>query len=592
MKPHLSSILCVVFLCLPLSLHAEQEADTLTVDTMHVEWYQSPRRKQAAHFPTFSEATAHLPIQTDYSDASAFELDEPRFAYVNILGITRLPLNKSTQQQVWVEVHDGAGNYFKKRAIIKGQGGYSLKYPKRNFACQFCEADWSEDTTPDIRIGRWVKQDAFHFKAFYTDFSRGIGEIAYKLFDHIVSDRAPYWIRGGYYQSSKRARCYPDAFPCAVYLNGQLYGIYAWQLKKHRKNMNMEKTDENHIHLDGNLNDANLFRGKVRWTLFEVRNPKQLYTMQGKDYDGNNPQELIDTSSTYYSADPAQASAMQRSAHVKASVLRLSNIHSQLSALVYQGADTATLKTAFEQYFDIESLIDYNVFHDFICNGDGSLKNWQWFTYDGQRWMVTPYDLDQTFGINLYGVVRPAAHRHAPLTEGPFYWIDKYYQRQLRQRYIQLRQNGTLTAETILPIIQDWVSRVGETRYSQERQLWPDSPCYGDPICNEGWEVYPHWEYYDTAPAYNKAATYHVGDICKLEGRLWQTTQTITRVNPYIRNSQIDTLARLQGWVTDRIAYLDKQYSYTPSSPYDLDGDGILTIADITTLIRIYLDEE
>ena len=37
MKPHLSSILCVVLLCLPLSLHAEQEADTLTDYLVNVE---------------------------------------------------------------------------------------------------------------------------------------------------------------------------------------------------------------------------------------------------------------------------------------------------------------------------------------------------------------------------------------------------------------------------------------------------------------------------------------------------------------------------------------------------------------------------
>ena len=355
--------------------------------------------------------------------------------------------------------------------------------------------------------------------------------------------------------------------------------------------MNMEKTEENHIHLDGNLNNANLFRGAIKWTLFEVRNPKELYTQDGTAYDGNSPKELIDSTSTaYHDANdtPETTAAKQRTAHVKAAIYRLSRYHNSLYTLSVR-TDTATFKAAFEQYFDIASLIDYNVFHNFICNGDGSLKNWQWFTYDGEKWLVAPYDLDQIFGINLYGVVRPAAHTHSPLTEGPFYWIDKYYQQELRQRYIQLRQNGVLTTETILPIIEDWYNRVGETRYNQEKNLWPDSPCYGDVICNTGWQTYSDWAYYDTAPTYSKTTTYRPGDICKLEGRLWQATQTVNGVNPYIRNSQVDSLQRLEQWVADRIEYLDQQYNYT-HNPYDLDGDGILTIQDITEEIKIYLD--
>ena len=40
-----------------------------------------------------------------------------------------------------------------------------------------------------------------------------------------------------------QARCYPDGFPCVVYLNGAFYGIFSWQLKKHRDNMAMGRNE-------------------------------------------------------------------------------------------------------------------------------------------------------------------------------------------------------------------------------------------------------------------------------------------------------------------------------------------------------------
>ena len=521
----------LMLLTVGLGLRAE-EADSLLADTMHVDWYETPgMTDKIATLPTFRDMMELRPPHdatsgvADYSEAASIEIEEPWFAWVNITGLTNLPASKSDVRQVWVEVYDGHGAYFKKRAIVKGQGGWSLKFPKRNFSCQFCEGDWTGNATPDIRIGNWVWQDEFHFKAFYTDFSRGLGEVGYKLFHQIVADRAPYWERGGYTASSNRARCLPDGFPCAVYLEGRFHGIYAWQLKKSRKNMNMAKTEPLHIHLDGELNNKTLFRGSVAWSKFDIRHPKDAYCTD----------------------------------QTREAIRQLSRYHAELAALEASGADSLAMTRAFEERFDIASLVDYDVFYQFVCNCDGSLKNWQWFTYDGRKWFVAPYDLDQTFGVNLYGVVRPAVWNHSPLVEGPFYWVERYYKRELRRRYAQLRSNGVLTTANILPLMRDWCQRVGEDMYDQERTRWPDSPCYAEAICNTGWRPSTDWAKYATSPDYNSTTTYHSGDLCKLEGRLWEATQTVSGVRPYVRNSQLDSLQRWEGWVANRLAYLDTQ---------------------------------
>lgn len=500
----------------------------------------------------------------DLSDDDEIRLDEPRLAYVNLSGISSIPSSKHSIWKAWLEVYDGAGHYFRKRILIHGQGGYSLRYPKSNASIKFCEDEWVGDITTDIQIGDWVRQDGFHLKAFYTDFCRGIGEIGYKVFARIVEDRMPYWERVGYMNPSQ-ARCFPDGFPCILYLNGNYHGIYAWQLKKNRKNMNMKKLDANHIHLDGNLSNTNLFRGSVRWKEFEVRNPQDLYTSSGQLYDGNSPEELMGERSGQYALDSdteEMRQDKQRTAKVKEAILRLSGYHDELLRLQASGASTDEIKARFEACFDLESLIDYVVFFYYTANGDGSLKNWQWFTYDGVKWMVTPYDLDQCFGLGLYGQIRPSFFPLEALTSGPFYWLNEYYQEDISRRWQQLRQNGVMTGASLIPIADDWYTRVGDRFYEMERQKWSKSPCYCEAICNVNWQTYDHWEDYGAADNYSSATTYVAGDIVKLEGRLWVATDSTTGVKPFIRNATPDSLQRLEAWIPDRIAFLDTVFGY------------------------------
>ncbi|MCR4920112.1 MAG: CotH kinase family protein [Bacteroidaceae bacterium] len=503
----------------------------------------------------------------DLSDSVRIQLDEPRMAYANITGISALPNSKQTYREGWMEVYDGEGHYFRKRIRIHGQGGYSIRYAKKNFSCTFCEQDYTEEVTTDLRFGQWVWQDGFHFKAFWTDFSRGLGEMGYKMFSILVADRPGYPARAGV--QAARARCFPDGFPCALYMNGRFYGIYAWQLKKHRKNMGMKKTEPMHIHIDGNINNKYLFGGKVDWKQFEVRNPKELFTQSGDEYNGNSPSELMDASSPYYheaNDDEATRLGKERSAQVKQAVLMLASTNATLFAMQSSHASATAIRDVFSHHFDVASLIDYYLFYHLSANGDGSLKNWQWFTYDGRLWMVTPYDLDQTFGINLYGVVRPPTFSVSELTEGPFLWLIDYFQPEIRKRYADLRASGQISAERLVPVVEDWCERVGETFYAMERAAWPQSPCYCDAVCNAPWQPCEEWDLYALVPAYSATALFQAGDICRLEGRLWKTTARVQGVYPFSRNANRDSLERLRAWIPERIPYLDDKFGYKPNA--------------------------
>ena len=274
---------------------------------------------------------------------------------------------------------------------------------------------------------------------------------------------------------------------------------------------------------------------------------------------------------------------------VKEAVVRLSQYHAELAAMEASGAGEDAIRQRFEECYDLQSLLDYVVFFYFTANGDGSLKNWQWFTYDGVKWMVTPYDMDQCLGLGLYGQVRPSFFPVEWLQSGPFFWIYKYYDKEVRQRWASLRDSGLLSGEPLVDIARDWCRRVGDDNYARERAEWPLSPCYCEAICNPGWQVFDQWEYYTVAPAYSSSATYKAGDFVKLEGRLWQATTTVHGVYPFVRNATPDDLSRLEAWIPARIAFLDKVFGYTPGgvhvSPEIAEEDhrvvGIYTLSGV-----------
>lgn len=214
---------------------------------------------------------------TNWSDSKHLEIPEPRLAYVNLTGIDNLPQAKNTNAKGYFEMWDLQGNYFKKEMIIDAQGNSSMAFTKKNFAVDLINNNgWDDDDTFSLKIGDWVPQDSFHFKAYYTDFFRGVCAISYKICNEIFNTRGlcenRTWKKalidfdaiGDANSNSEQiddlqiqidngARCFPDGFPCIVYLNGDFYGVYSWQLKKHRDNYHQSKKKAKHIHLDGNL---------------------------------------------------------------------------------------------------------------------------------------------------------------------------------------------------------------------------------------------------------------------------------------------------------------------------------------------------
>lgn len=570
----------------------------------------------------------------DWSDSSFIQIPEPRLAIINITNINSMPTTKKDNKKAFLEFWDMYGNYFKKHAILNARGNSSMGFVKKNVAIDLCDDEWVGDNTPKVRIGNWVPQDSFHMKAYYTDFFRGVGAVSYKLYDQIVRTRGDMYDRpwkkalldmskigittkslGNPYVgdfsllTDTGARCFPDGFPVAVYLNDKFYGIFSFQLKKHRDNYHMDKSTAEHVHLDGIIDYNILWNGTIVWGAynngFEVRNPKNLYAIGGNKYDADIKQEEIagkDEVDTWISAgqlpDGTVISSkikknLQMTAKVKKYIQDFANTINTVNdaASTYETSskteeDLKAFKAVFEKYYDVENLIDYLIVIDILGDGDSLKKNWQWFTYNGIKWWVGLYDCDGVFGAMHLGdrIGAPSNSHLGNDLQLPTGFILKYYNDELEKRYAQLADVGIISADNIFSLLQDWCMRIGTDFFKEEYKKWSDSPCIADSVVrSEYWEAVldesgnPQT---DTSETFDATLAYNVGDVVSfgLNSQMGyfkykcikgttassgNTPHTVSVYSPIKEFKHCDNIYRAQKWIEKNTANMDKVYHYT-----------------------------
>ncbi len=603
------------------------EATNLDVSNLNLQGNSVNNIKDALKANGFDVKT---PI--DWSESSFIQIPEPRFAIINITNIDSMPTTKTDNKKAFLEFWDMQGNYFKKHAILNAQGNSSLGFVKKNDAIDLCDDEWIGDNTPKVRIGNWVPQDSFHMKAYYTDFFRGVGAVSYKLYDQIVRTRGNMYDRPwkkalldmskigtttksignpyvGEYSllTDTGARCFPDGFPVAVYLNGEFYGIFSFQLKKHRDNYHMNKSTAEHVHLDGELSEVTLFGGKdnIDWSMFEIRNPKGLYAIGGNKYDADVKQEEIageaeinawieaGTLPDGNAIDSKIKKALQMTAKVKKYIQNFADAVPTIKKAmnVYESSskseeDLNTFKAVYEKYFDKENLVDFIIVLDLIKNQDGFRKNWQWFTYDGVKWWVGLYDCDMSFGGHSSGnqITSVLSNHLNQSTVLPNGYITKYYDADLVNRYKQLADLGIASANNIFGLLQEWCTRIGTDFFKEEYKKWNNSPCIADSVVrSEYWEIILDDEnkpQTDTSETFDATQAYNVNDVVSfginslmgyfkykcIKGTTAlavNTPHTISTYSPVREFKHCDNIYRAQKWIEQNTFNIDKVYKYT-----------------------------
>lgn len=507
---------------------------------------------------------------TDWSDKSFIQIPEPHFAIINISNIDSMPTSKTQNKKAFLEFCDMQGNYFKKHAILNAQGNSSMTHYKKNIAVDFCEDEWVGDDTTSVKIGNWIVQDSFHLKAFYCSFYKNECPVSYKIWDRMCHtykftedrpykdylaskfpDKGANVTNSNFGQNNAfEARCVPDGFPCAVYLNNTFWGIYSFQLKKHRDNYFMDKESTTNIHLDGD-SYLNLFNGIIDWNLMEIRNPKpkkwKLYDMDGNKYDGDSPKELmgkyLSDGETVNPNYDENNESHKKSAEVKQNIVDLSNYMKDLK--VYENAYNeavknksgeeealATLKREIEKRFGVKWVMDYILIMCLLQDNDSVNKNTQWTTWGTVdsllRWNPNPYDMDATFGCDsTIGFTNQMAIETTlgKNTNTPYSYIWKYYLDDMKKRYAELRQKGVFSYNVIFKEYLDWVNRVGSEYYKLEVKKWGESPSNRNSLLNTDWELtgLNYITFSDSATNWSNAKSYTRGNLIKFERKVYKS---------------------------------------------------------------------
>ena len=476
----------------------------------------------------------------DWSGTDYVQIPIPRCAKINLItdtmptaksgmGVSGVNCDIPCHAQFW----DMQGNYFNIPILLSAQGDSSMAFPKKNLAIDMFN-DEDRGNSFSVKFGDWVSQDSYHLKAYYTDFFRGVGAVSYMLYEEMANTRAigdnrPYKhlytslyqeTDNGGSQSIKEldknmdtgAKCFPQGFPVIVYQNGEFYGVYSWQLKKHRDNMHQDKKTAEHIHLDGTLGESTIFGGKINWSAFEVRNPKNLYyqekhTINGKEtlsYNGDYPFEIMGKDSEFYNASNKD---MVRCAKVKGYIVDLSNRIAELKQAVNDGKSNDEIKGLIDKYFNASFLIDYILETNLGNDGDGYNKNWQWTTYNGTQWNVNPYDHDGVFGGSSRGtylIPPPGAYLISITQTTPVGWVIKYYKQELNDRWKELRDKGVFETKHITSMLADWCSRIGYDNWKKEYAKWNESPCNRSSHLNDS-----YWSFKQTyVQGWSSSSTY------------------------------------------------------------------------------------
>lgn len=440
----------------------------------------------------------------DWSDREIIEVPEPaNYALLNLI-ISSLPLNDGDVSEGYAEYYDKAGNYFKLPVSLEPQGQTS-----RIFARTGGKGNYTADFPRDIKFGSWVPQDSFHLKGCAKDVVRGILPTSYKFAWEIMNylDAKPNRVlidESGITETNATgsrmndwptdARCLPDGFPCEVYVNGEYWGLYSWQLKKHRKNYSMDKKDYTSFFLDaedmmtndythGIWNDGpddDTYRTGGWWTGFDIKGPKDLICMDGSEFDGDHPRELIDPTSEFYDS----SNKKHKGSYTTKTLIRsFQTRYNEVKNLI-DNDDIDNAKALFNEYFDYNSCMLVYIYNCMMKNGDSVKKNTLWGMYSSGKIFAALWDLDGMYGEGWVG--NSASSPSSSMWDGvyataewPLKLLYALYADDIKDLYESLRKDKCISIEAWRNIVfGKWVNRIGEEAFNRDIKKWPETPSY------------------------------------------------------------------------------------------------------------------
>ena len=320
---------------------------------------------------------------------------------------------------------------------IKLQGSYTMTLPKKNFTIQLFEDEYRSIPYYEDFKG-WGKTNHYVLKADYNDITHARNVVAANLWGKIVESRSDYDTLPEELINSPNNGAI-DGFPVTVYLNGKFQGLYTLTVSKTAFLFGMDKNNENHVALNAERNDE----GKQE-LMYNPCNFREMWSGVDGDYW------------SYVTGKDALDSW----------------------TLLYNAINSGNI-SEIEKYLDIQSVRDYFIFQNVILGVDGYAKNMMLLTYDKTKWYLSPYDLNETFGIFTTEMIpSDGTGDNYNLNRYNVLWemlLEVYSVEDTANRYRELRST-VLSKKSIIEEFEKFIGIYGEDEYIKDTTVYPEIP--------------------------------------------------------------------------------------------------------------------
>ena len=352
----------------------------------------------------------------------------------------------------------------------KWQGSSSLRYPKKNFTIAGMDPEidawslwarwvnsWRAQNGNISRMStdsRWGTRKKYCLKANWVDPSAMRNIVCARLWGQVVASRDQ--VIGKLEEAPNYGAI--DGFPVCLMINNSFAGLYTFNIPKDAYTFAMGGEGTEYV-VGGESNSAQA----CRW--------KALSTGSGEDGDDYEIE---------YASDGIENSVV------------IESLNAAIAKVIAAHADW---ETECADYIDVESVIDYFIFVNCVGAHDNLARNILYGSYDGQKWFMSAYDLDTTFGVDPYGTTwfetvndrnqfaeAAAIHRLCHLA-------CKYSTAKFVARYKELRA-GVLSDDHVWYELSRFAVDIPENGYRQDREKWPTMP--GTSTSN----MYQYMEFY------------------------------------------------------------------------------------------------
>lgn len=322
------------------------------------------------------------------------------------------------------------------------QGTSSAAYPAKNYTFKFY-SDKENTTKFKIDVG-WGLQSKYCFKKNWVDSTHTRNLSGARIAYDMVNSRPESNFKTNLLSAPRNGAV--DGFPVKVYVNGEFWGLYTWNIPKDAWMFNMDNNNPNHMVLcaeynnNGDNTQNNTCEFRATW---------------GGESDANWSIEVGTYSET------------------------LKNSFNNAISHVMSSTDE-DFKANFSNYFDLYSILDYYCFSHLTAHIDGLGKNMLLATYDGVHWGACLYDMDSIYGADWNGQSFKNANIRCPeeyCETNSLLWqrVVKSFPQELYDRYFELR-NGALSLGNIVTHVEEIYNLIPDRVFNDDYQKWTAIP--------------------------------------------------------------------------------------------------------------------